>query len=85
MGVTVEGPCEAEIQCTDKGDGTCAVTYLPIKAGTYKVNVLYDNQHVPGSPFNGKLKQIFLRVQIHKNFYINNSFLLLIFLELKVK
>ena len=53
LGVTVEGPCEAEIQCVDESDGTCTVSYLPTKAGNYKINVLYDNKHVTGSPFNG--------------------------------
>lgn len=28
LGVTVEGPCEAEINCRDNGDGTCSVIYL---------------------------------------------------------
>ena len=29
LGVTIEGPSEAEIDCQDNGDGTCAVHYTP--------------------------------------------------------
>ncbi|XP_046814110.1 filamin-A isoform X2 [Vespa crabro] len=51
LGVTVEGPCEAAINCRDNGDGTCSVAYLPTEVGDYGINITFNEQHVPGSPF----------------------------------
>ncbi|XP_059469559.1 filamin-A isoform X2 [Neocloeon triangulifer] len=51
LGVTVEGPCEAAINCRDNGDGTCSVAYLPTEIGDYSVNITFNDQHIPGSPF----------------------------------
>ncbi|XP_014206619.1 filamin-A [Copidosoma floridanum] len=51
LGVTVEGPCEAVINCRDNGDGTCGVAYLPTEPGDYTVNITFNDQHIPGSPF----------------------------------
>ena len=55
LGVTVEGPTESRIECTDNGDGTCGVAYFPQKEGTYKVNVTYGGQHIPQSPFTAEI------------------------------
>ncbi|CAG9759879.1 unnamed protein product [Ceutorhynchus assimilis] len=52
LGVTVEGPCEAAINCRDNGDGTCSVAYLPTEVGDYGINVTFNDVHIPGSPFN---------------------------------
>lgn len=51
LGVTVEGPCEAAINCRDNGDGTCSVAYLPNEHGDYSVNITFNDEHIPGSPF----------------------------------
>ncbi|RZC35933.1 filamin-A [Asbolus verrucosus] len=51
LGVTVEGPCEAAINCRDNGDGTCSVAYLPTEIGDYGINITFNDQHIPGSPF----------------------------------
>ena len=51
LGVTVEGPCEAAINCRDNGDGTCSVAYLPTDPGIYGINVTFDDEHIPCSPF----------------------------------
>ena len=51
LSVTVEGPREAEIECSDNGDGTCAVFYTPMKIGVYTVNILFADVHIPNSPF----------------------------------
>ncbi|XP_067618137.1 filamin-A isoform X2 [Eurosta solidaginis] len=51
LGVTVEGPCEAAINCRDNGDGTCNVAYLPTEAGEYTVNITFNEIHINGSPF----------------------------------
>ena len=55
LGVTVEGPCEAAINCRDNGDGTCDVAYLPTAPGLYLVNVCFNDEHVPGSPFRASV------------------------------
>ncbi|XP_072310047.1 filamin-C isoform X2 [Eucyclogobius newberryi] len=51
LGLTVEGPCEAKIECQDNGDGSCSVSYLPTEPGEYSINILFADQHIPGSPF----------------------------------
>lgn len=51
LGVTVEGPCEAAINCRDNGDGTCCVAYLPTEVGDYSVNITFNDKHIIGSPF----------------------------------
>ena len=56
LGVTVEGPCEAAINCRDNGDGTCDVAYLPTAPGLYLVNVCFNDDHVPGSPFRAAVQ-----------------------------
>ncbi|XP_041349933.1 filamin-A-like isoform X2 [Gigantopelta aegis] len=55
LGVTVEGPTESRIECSDNGDGTCGVAYFPQKEGTYQVNVTYGGQHIPQSPFTAEI------------------------------
>lgn len=52
LGVTVEGPCEAAINCRDNGDGTCSVAYMPKEAGDYVINITFNDCPIPGSPFN---------------------------------
>ncbi|XP_038628402.1 filamin-B isoform X2 [Tachyglossus aculeatus] len=59
LGLTVEGPCEAKIECSDNGDGTCSVSYLPTKPGDYFVNILFEDVHIPGSPFQADIEMPF--------------------------
>uniref|UniRef100_A0A3Q3BKT5 Filamin C, gamma b (actin binding protein 280) n=1 Tax=Kryptolebias marmoratus TaxID=37003 RepID=A0A3Q3BKT5_KRYMA len=59
LGLTVEGPCEAKIECQDNGDGSCSVSYLPTEPGEYAINILFADQHVPGSPFKAVVKSMF--------------------------
>jgi len=40
----------------DNHDGTYPCLWMPSKAGMYKVTVMVNGQHVPGSPFNVKVK-----------------------------
>ena len=56
LSLTVEGPCEARIDCKDNQDGTCHVSYLPTLAGNYMINILYQGEHIPGSPFHAHVK-----------------------------
>ncbi|XP_073773215.1 filamin-B isoform X1 [Danio rerio] len=59
LGLTVEGPTEAKIECSDNGDGTCSVSYLPTEPGEYLVNILFENVHIPGSPFHADVQYPF--------------------------
>uniref|UniRef100_A0A8C8AM42 Filamin C n=1 Tax=Otus sunia TaxID=257818 RepID=A0A8C8AM42_9STRI len=59
LGLTVEGPCEAKIECQDNGDGSCAVSYLPTAPGDYNINILFAERHIPGSPFKAKVTPVF--------------------------
>lgn len=59
LGLTVEGPTEAKIECSDNGDGTCSVSYLPTEPGDYLVNILFENVHIPGSPFRADFQRPF--------------------------
>ncbi|XP_006010193.1 filamin-A isoform X2 [Latimeria chalumnae] len=59
LGLTVEGPCEAKIECLDNGDGTCSVNYLPTEPGDYNINILFAEKHIPGSPFKADIKPCF--------------------------
>ncbi|RDD41359.1 Filamin-A [Trichoplax sp. H2] len=51
IGVTIDGPTEAEIDSLDNGDGTCSVNYFPILPGQYTINILFANEAIPNSPF----------------------------------
>ncbi|KAM6306964.1 LOW QUALITY PROTEIN: filamin-C-like [Podargus strigoides] len=55
LGMTVEGPCEAKVECGDNGDGTCSVTYVPTVPGDYLINILFADRHIPGSPFTARI------------------------------
>ncbi|XP_040262769.1 filamin-B isoform X3 [Bufo bufo] len=59
LGLTVEGPCEAKIECSDNCDGTCSVSYLPTTPGEYFVNILFEETHIPGSPFQADIEMPF--------------------------
>uniref|UniRef100_G3NI02 Filamin B n=1 Tax=Gasterosteus aculeatus TaxID=69293 RepID=G3NI02_GASAC len=59
LGLTVEGPTEAKIECSDNGDGTCSVSYLPTEPGDYLVNILFEEVHIPGSPFKADVQMPF--------------------------
>ncbi|NXG53435.1 FLNA protein, partial [Psilopogon haemacephalus] len=59
LGLTVEGPCEAKIECQDNGDGSCSVSYLPTEPGDYAINILFAERHIPGSPFKAVVTPVF--------------------------
>lgn len=48
LGLSIEGPAEAQVSCKDNQDGTCSVEYLPKKAGDYDISVMFAEQHIPG-------------------------------------
>uniref|UniRef100_UPI00358FEB07 filamin-C-like isoform X2 n=1 Tax=Myxine glutinosa TaxID=7769 RepID=UPI00358FEB07 len=51
LGLTVEGPSEAQLECVDNRDGTYEASYLPRQPGDYLVNILFAGEHISGSPF----------------------------------
>ncbi|CAH1264990.1 FLNC [Branchiostoma lanceolatum] len=55
LGLSIEGPSKADINCRDNEDGTCTVTYRPTEPGNYIINIKFADQHVPGSPFTVKV------------------------------
>ena len=55
LGLTIEGPSEAKIECKDNGDGSCDVTYWPSDPGSYTINILFADQHIPESPFHASI------------------------------
>ncbi|RUS81267.1 hypothetical protein EGW08_010971 [Elysia chlorotica] len=56
LGLGIEGPVETPMQCQDNHDGTCQVVYQPTKSGPYDISVKFNDQHIPGSPFNVSVK-----------------------------
>ena len=56
LGLAIEGPSKAQINCTDNEDGTCSVEYLPEVPGKYSINVKFADEDVPGSPFAAKIR-----------------------------
>ncbi|VEL27353.1 unnamed protein product [Protopolystoma xenopodis] len=48
LGLAIEGPADAQIQCKDNKDGTCTVDYLPTKSGTYDVFIKFNDIDIPG-------------------------------------
>ncbi len=55
LNVTLEGPSEAVIDCRDNGDGTCNVAYTVSEPGPYAINILYQDRHIPSSPFTANI------------------------------
>ncbi|TRZ01404.1 hypothetical protein DNTS_018426 [Danionella cerebrum] len=55
LAVKVDGPIDVTLQVLDNQDGTCTVFYLPTELGIYKINIHFDNAHIPGSPFEARV------------------------------
>ncbi|KAL5112591.1 Filamin-A [Taenia crassiceps] len=52
LSVIIEGPQQSTVNCTDNGNQTCGVTYVPPVPGVYTINVLHNGKkHIQGSPF----------------------------------
>ena len=52
LGIRIEGPVEASIDCVDNENGTCTCRYVAREPGVYQVHVLYNEKPVTGSPFS---------------------------------
>nr|XP_042902335.1 filamin-A isoform X2 [Parasteatoda tepidariorum] len=55
LGFVVEGPSHAKIQCSDNGDGSADVEYLPTQPGEYAVHILCDKEDIPKSPYMAQI------------------------------
>ncbi|KAK5639704.1 hypothetical protein RI129_012196 [Pyrocoelia pectoralis] len=55
LSLSIEGPSKAEIQCSDKEDGTLNISYKPTEPGYYIINLKFADHHVQGSPFTAKV------------------------------
>lgn len=51
LAVSVEGPSKAEIDFTDRKDGSGYVTYKVNQAGEYRIGIKFNDQHIPDSPY----------------------------------
>ena len=52
LSLSIEGPSKADIDCKDRPDGTCGVTYKPTQPGTYVIAIKFADEHVPGKCYN---------------------------------
>ena len=52
LNVSIQGPKEAEMQCSEVEDGVYAVNYVPIRAGIYSIHIQFAEREIPGSPFS---------------------------------
>ena len=55
LGLAIEGPSKAEIQCKDNKDGTATVTYVPPTPGEYKIVIKYAGQPITDTPYFAKI------------------------------
>ena len=55
LGLSIEGPSKAEIQCQDNKDGTCTISYVPTTPGEYKITIKYAGQPITDTPFFAKV------------------------------
>ncbi|CAH0562197.1 unnamed protein product [Brassicogethes aeneus] len=51
LAISVEGPSKAEINFTDRKDGSCDVSYKVAEPGEYRIGLKFNDEHVPESPF----------------------------------
>ncbi|CAH1121501.1 unnamed protein product [Ceutorhynchus assimilis] len=51
LAISVEGPSKAEINFTDRKDGSCDVSYKVSEPGEYRIGLKFNDEHVPESPF----------------------------------
>lgn len=49
--VYVDGPTKTPLHCVDNQDGILKMCFTPKTPGLYYLRVMFDNEHVPGSPF----------------------------------
>ena len=55
LGLAIEGPSKAEIQCKDNKDGTATISYTPTVPGDYKIVIKFAGNLIQGAPFTAKV------------------------------
>ncbi|CDS40988.2 filamin [Echinococcus multilocularis] len=56
LGLSIEGPADAAINCIDNKDGTCTVEYTPTMAGTHDIHLKFGGIEIPMSPFHVRIQ-----------------------------
>ena len=51
LNITSRGPGKAEVKVFDNKDGTYSCEFLPSVAGKYFLDILWNDQHIKGSPY----------------------------------
>jgi hypothetical protein len=51
LGLAIEGPAEALMNCEDNNDGTATVEYVPPEEGDYNIIIQFGDEDIAGSPF----------------------------------
>ncbi|XP_076459972.1 filamin-A-like isoform X2 [Babylonia areolata] len=51
LSIAIEGPHRSDIECYTVNERKCTIHYSPHEPGIYILNVLFADDHVPGSPF----------------------------------
>ena len=49
--VNIEGPCKPETSCSSVEEGVEKFSYFPELPGTYDISIMFNDSHIPGSPF----------------------------------
>jgi filamin len=64
LGLAIEGPAEALMNCEDNKDGTATVEYVPPEEGDYDITIKFGDEDIPGSPFKVGYLKILVAVWI---------------------
>lgn len=74
LGLAIEGPSKAEIQCKDNKDGTATITYTPVAPGDYKIIIKFAGHLIPGAPYTARITPARkgLTFQLRKSFTFLN-------------
>ena len=51
LNITSRGPGKAEVKVFDNKDGTYSCEFMPSVAGKYHLDILWNDQHIKGSPY----------------------------------
>jgi len=46
--VVIEGPSKVDVHSEEMEQGTCKISYQPIKAGAYKISIKFSDEDIPG-------------------------------------
>jgi len=55
--VVIDGPSPVSVNVVDNGDGTYAVSYLPLVAGDYLINVTLEGHPIKNAPHSVKITE----------------------------